>query len=661
MGTMATSEGRQRGERDESQFRLLFERRFGPFFLTQLAGAFNDNVFKNALVILVAYNAATYSGLDSGVLANVAAGLFILPFVLFSASAGQLADKYEKALLIRVIKAAEIAIMAVAATGLILDNLPLMLIALFLMGTQSAFFGPVKYSLLPQALGPHELVGGNGLVETGTFVAILGGTLVAGLLVAQPSGVIYVCALILIVSVIGFVTSLRIPGLAAATPDLRLNWNIFSETATNMRFAIRDHTVFHSMLGVSWFWFYGALFLSQFPDYSRVWLGGDETVVTLLLALFSVGVASGSLLCERLSGHKVEIGLVPFGSIGLSVFAIDLFLATPAASTLALAGRDAVRAAETVDIGAVAFLLGEGNWRIVLDLFLIGMFGGFYIVPLYAQLQTRSEPSHRSRIIAANNILNALFMVVAAGLAVLMLSLGATVPQLLLLTGLLNLAVAAYIYSLVPEFLLRFLDWLLVHSVYRLRIQGKQHLPEKGPALLVCNHQSLADALVISAACRRPIRFLMYYTIFNIPVLNFIFRSMKAIPVAPAKLDPVVLERAYDDVDAALRAGQLVCIFPEGQLTTDGAIGEFRSGVSRILERTPVPVIPMSLSGLWESVFSRNPKRARLPRLFRTVRLNIGRPLTPEAVSPESLRTVVIDLQRASRPGSQPEKTSAAG
>ncbi len=340
---MEKRDSKERGERDVSQFRLLFARRFGPFFLTQFAGAFNDNVFKNALVILVAYNAATYSALDSGVLANLAAGLFILPFFLFSANAGQFADKYEKALLIRVIKAAEIVIMAVAAAGLILDNLVLLLVALFLMGAQSAFFGPVKYALLPQALAPHELVGGNGLVETGTFLAILGGTLIAGLLVAQPDGVFYVCVLIVATSIFGFAASLRIPGLKAPTPGLKINWNIFSETWVNLRFATRDHTVFHSMLGVSWFWFYGALFLSQFPDYSRVSLGGNETVVTLLLALFSVGVASGSLLCERLSGHKVEVGLVPFGSIGLSVFAVDLFFATPASADL--------------------LALGAANWR----------------------------------------------------------------------------------------------------------------------------------------------------------------------------------------------------------------------------------------------------------------------------------------------------------
>jgi len=624
-------------EKQHSQFRLLLERRFGPFFLVQLSGAFNDNVYKNALVILVAYNAAAYSQINPAVLANVAAGLFILPFLLFSANAGQFADKFEKSVLIRIIKAVEIIIMVVAGAGLLMKNLPLLLGALFLLGAQSAFFGPVKYALLPQALSPRELVGGNGLVESGTFVAILTGTLVAGVLTTFPNGTLMVTALILIVSIVGFCSSLAIPRAPAPTPKLVINWNVFSETWANMRFAAKDHTVFHSILGVSWFWFYGALFLSQLPNYSRVSLGGSEQVVTLLLALFSVGVASGSLLCERLSGHKVEIGLVPLGSIGLSIFAVDLFFATPGSVV-------------QVDVGPLAFLMQQGAWRIALDLFLIGVFGGFYIVPLYALIQTRSEPSHRSRIIAANNILNALFMVAAAGIAVLMLHLGATIPQVLLLTGIFNIAVAVYIYSLVPEFLLRFVDWVLVHSVYRLRITGIENIPEKGPALLVCNHQSLADAMVISAACRRPIRFLMYYTIFNIPGLNFIFRSMKAIPVAPAKLDPRLLEKAYDEVAKALEDGQLVCIFPEGQLTSDGEVAEFRSGVSHILERTPVPVIPMALSGLWQSIFSRNRSRKHFVKLFPKVRLNIGHALAPTELSLEQVRDLVIQLQGEQRP-----------
>ena len=616
---------------NKNQFRLLLERRFGPFFLTQLFAAFNDNVYKNALVILVAYHAADYSNVDPNVLTNLAAGFFILPYLVFSASAGQLADKFDKALLIRCIKAAGIVIMVLGGLGLYLKNLELMLAALFLLGVHSTFFGPVKYSILPYTLRPQELVGGNGLVEMGTFVAILAGTIVAGVLVSLPNGSAWVTATIVAVAVAGFVVSLGIPRLKAADATLRFNWNPFTETWRNLVLAKRERTVFLSLLGISWFWFYGALFLSQFPVYSKAVLGGNEQVVTLLLALFSVGVAAGSLLCERLSGHKVEIGLVPFGSIGLSLFAVDLYFATPAVPAAA--------------VGAMEFLRQAGAWRVALDLFLIGLFGGFYIVPLYALIQARSAPSHRSRIIAANNILNALFMIVAAGVAVAGLKAGLTIPQLLLLTGILNAAVAAYIYTLVPEFLLRFIDWLLVHSIFRLKVTGAQHLPEEGAAVLVCNHQSFADALIVTAASRRPIRFVMYHTIFNVPVLGFVFRSMKAIPIGPAREVPEVLAKAMDDIAAALEDGQLVCIFPEGGLTKDGEVAEFKGGVARILERTPVPVIPMALMGLWRSVFSRN-RAVSVPfaKLFPTVRLAIGQPIAPSGATPEALRAAVVGL-----------------
>jgi 1-acyl-sn-glycerol-3-phosphate acyltransferase len=622
---------------NKNQFRLLLERRFGPFFLTQLFGAFNDNVYKNALVILVAYHAASYSSLDPNLLTNLAAGVFILPFVLFSASAGQIADKFEKSVIIRVIKAIEIGIMVIGSAGLLLKSLPLLFAALFLLGLHSTFFGPVKYAILPQALTTAELIGGNGLVEMGTFVAILAGTLVAGLLVALDGGIGWVCAVILVISVMGLLASLAIPKAPAAAASLTFEWNPFRETWSNLKFAKQNRTVFLSLLGISWFWFYGAMFLSQFPNYSKSVLGGNEHVVTLLLALFSVGVAAGSLLCERLSGHKVEIGLVPFGSIGLSVFAMDLFFATP--GSVAHAG-----------VGAWQFATQPGSWRVVMDLFLIGMFGGFYIVPLYALIQTRCAPSHRSRVIAANNILNALFMVVAAGIAVLALGFGLSIAQLLLLTGVLNAVVATYIYTLVPEFLLRFIDWLLVHSIYRMKASGTENIPEEGPALLVCNHQSLADALIITAACRRPIRFVMYYAIFNVPVLRYIFRSMKAIPIAGAKEAPEVLEQAYEDIAAALADGQLVCIFPEGQLTHDGEIGPFRPGVRRILDRTPVPVVPMALSGLWRSIFSRNRDKWKVATLFPSVSLKVGPALDPAAATPEVLHEVVRSLVSADNP-----------
>ncbi len=428
------------------QFALLGRRRFLPFFLTQFLGAFNDNVFKNALVVLLTFHAARYTTLAPGVLVNLCAGLFILPFFLFSATAGQIADKFEKSRLIRLTKLLEIAVMALASAAFALGSLALMLLCLFLMGAQSALFGPVKYAILPQHLHEDELVGGNALVESGTFVAILIGTLTGGVLIALPQGMAWVSAVVIALAVLGYGASRHIPAAAPAAPGLRINWNPLTETWRNFRFTRGNRTVFLSIVGVSWFWFYGAVFLSQFPAYAKDTLGGDEHAVVLLLALFSVGIGIGSLLCERLSGGRIELGLVPFGSIGLTLFALDLWWSSPAPGAAALTIGDVLARGE--------------SWRALADLVAIGMFGGFYIVPLYALIQRRSEPAHRSRVIAGNNILNAFFMVIAAAMGAGLLAAGASVPQLFLVTALLNLAVAAYLYSQVPEFVQRFAAWL---------------------------------------------------------------------------------------------------------------------------------------------------------------------------------------------------------
>jgi 1-acyl-sn-glycerol-3-phosphate acyltransferase len=622
---------------DRSQFRLLGQRRFGPFFVTQFLGALNDNVYKNALVILVAFQGAAMTTLSPGVLVNLAGALFILPFFLFSATAGQLADKFDKARIIRQVKLLEIAIMVIGAAGFVRGSLELLLAALFLMGLQSTLFGPVKYAILPQALREEELVGGNALVETGTSVAILAGTIVGGLLIAQSAGpTLLVPAATIGIAVAGYLASRGVPSVAPPAPDLAVNWNPLTETWATVQFTRRNRTVFLSILGVSWFWFYGAMFLSQFPGFARDSLGGDEGVVTLLLAVFSVGIGVGSLLCERMSGHKVEIGLVPFGAIGLSVFALDLFFAAP-------------DAAPAQGLGVAEFLRQPGALRILLDLTLLAVFGGFFIVPLYALIQSRSDPSHRSRIIAGNNILNALFIVAAGLIAAGFLSLGATAQQLFLLTALFNAAVAAYIFTLVPEFLMRFLAWLLIHAVYRLRTTGLEHVPEEGPALIVCNHVSFVDAVVIMAACRRPIRFVMDHRIFRIPVLSFIFRTAGAIPIASRKEDPAMMERAFAEVAAALRAGGLVGIFPEGRITDTGELYPFRPGIARILEETPVPVVPMALQGLWGSFFSRKDGPAMTRPLRRGVFSRIGLvaapAVEPALATPEALQAQVLGLR----------------
>jgi len=620
---------------EHSQFRLLAERRFGPFFGVQFLGAMNDNVFKQALVILLAYQTASFTTLASDTLQNLAQALFVLPFFLFSATAGQIADKYEKSGLITVTVAIELACMALGAVGLLTQNLALLLAALFLGGMQSTLFGPVKYAILPQQLKDTEIVGGNGLVEMGTSIAILAGMVYGGWMVTQAGwGVAGAAASAMAFSAAGIALSRLIPKAPAADPALRINWNPITETWRNLRFARRNRTVFLSILGISWFWFYGSMLVTQFPNLSKNILQADEHVVTLLLVVFSIGIGVGSLLCERLSGHKVEIGLVPFGSIGLTVFGIDLWLAG--------AGH---LAHGPVALGE--FVRDPGHWRLLADLLLIGLFGGFYIVPLYALVQTRSEPSHRSRVIAGNNILNAVFMVGAAALAIGLFQAGLTIPQLILVTALLNAAVAIYIYTLVPEFLMRFIVWMLIHSVYRLKKTGLENVPEEGPAVIVCNHVSLVDALVIAAACRRPIRFVMDHQIFRLPILSFVFRTGKAIPIASAKQDPQMMERAFDEVSRALRAGDLVAIFPEGRLSDTGELAPFRAGIARILERDPVPVVPMALQGLWGSFFSRKGGAAMTKpwrlRPFASIGLAVGAPLA--AAPPEALQARVRALR----------------
>ncbi len=622
---------------DSSQFGLLRERRFAPFFGVQFLGALNDNVFKQALVILLAYQTATFTTMSSDVLQNVAQALFILPFFLFSATAGQLADKFEKSRLISVTVAIELAVMILGAAGFFLHSLSLLLAALFLGGVQSALFGPVKYAILPQHLKESELIGGNGLVETGTSVAILLGMMLGGWMISQAGwGIAGVAATTVALSAAGWLLSRYIPLAPAADPGLRINWNPFTETWRNFQFLRGNRTVLLSILGISWFWFFGAIFITQFPNLSKSVLEGDEHVVTLLLVVFSIGIGAGSLLCEKLSGHKIEIGLVPFGSIGMTLFAADLYWA--------LAGH-----LQHGPSSLAAFLRDAGHWRILADLLLIGTFGGFYIVPLYALVQSRSEPSHRSRVIAGNNILNALFVVAAAALAITLFHLGLTIPQLFLATAVLNAAVAVYIYTLVPEFLMRFIVWLLIHSVYRLEKSGLENIPDKGPAVLVCNHVSFVDALIIAAACRRPIRFVMDHRIFRTPVLSFVFRTGRAIPIASAREDPALLERAYDEIARALEAGDLIAIFPEGRITDTGDLYPFRPGIRRIIDRTPVPVVPLALRGLWGSFFSRMGGGA-MTRPFRRgvlsrIGLVAGAPLPPEVVTPEGLQERVLAMR----------------
>lgn len=615
-----------------TQTGLLKQRRFLPYFITQALGAFNDNVYKNVLLILVAFAGPGVIGISTDLFINLAAGLFILPFFLFSAFAGELADKFEKSRFIRSVKLLEIGIMSLAAIAFIFESYQALLVLLFLMGTQSAFFGPVKYALLPQTLKPQELVSGNALVETGTFLAILLGTMVAGVITNQEGARSIAAIAVVLFAVLGYCSARHIPYVAAGNPSLKVRFSPVHQMKTTLGIAHKDKVVLQSILGISWFWFLGASYLTQFPNYAKLFLGGSEATVSFLLTLFSVGIAAGSLLCDKLSGHRIEPGIVPIGALGLTLFGAHLMFSTPQTPS----------AANTFG----GFIADPSLWWVFADLLLIGVFGGIFIVPLYAMMQARAKESERSQVIAANNIYNALFMVTSAILAMVLLGVaGLSIPQFFLVLALLNLVVTLYAGKQVPLFALRFVIWLLSHSFYRVTHRNLHHIPETGGALLVCNHVSYVDALILAGACPRPIRFVMDEDYYRLPVLHYFFQASRVIPI---KLSNTSIRNALREVKKQLNDGEIVCIFPEGQLTTDGEMQPFKRGVDCILKQSPVPVIPLALRGLWGSYFSRKGGRAMLKfpcRFWSKVEVVAGTPVAPEQARCERLFNDVKTLR----------------
>jgi 1-acyl-sn-glycerol-3-phosphate acyltransferase len=626
------------------QFGLLKQKRFGPFFWTQFLGAGNDNLFKFAFTVLVTYQ-LQLSWLKPEMAGLVIGALFILPFVLLSATAGQWADKYDKALIMRSVKLLEVAIMGIAAFGFFMTNVPVLLACVFLMGVHSSLFGPVKYAYLPQHLNPQELTGGNGMVEMGTFVSILLGNLGGGLLMSLGSdGAHYTALVCMGVAVLGWWMSRGIPESPSSAPNLQLNWNPVSETWRNLSLAWQYPSVFRSLLGISWMWFFGAVFLSQFPSFARDVLGGDPHVASLLLVVFSVGIAAGSLACETLSHRHVEIGLVPVGAVGMTAFAFDLYLSTQGMS----------HSGGTAFATVGEFLADHRHWRVMADLALLAFSAGLYSVPMYALIQLRAQPSHRARIIAANNILNALFMIVSSLGAGAMLASGFSIPQVFAATALLNIVVVGYVFWLMPEYIIRLIMLLVTRLVYRLRTRGDEHLPADGAAILVCNHVSFVDAVILGVLSPRPTVFLMDHRIFKNPALGWFFRLCKAIPIAPQKEDPEAYERAFERARAVLDDGDLLCLFPEGAITRDGKMQPFKGGIMKILETNPVPVVPAALHNLWGSYFSRIDGAAMSKPfrrgMFNHVGLVVGPAIAPDQVTPEGLQTTVQALLDAPSP-----------
>jgi 1-acyl-sn-glycerol-3-phosphate acyltransferase len=614
-------------------FVLLRGRAFRAFFATQALTALNDNFFKNALSLWVKTRGVTAFGLSTDVLVAIAPALLVMPFFLFSAMAGQLADKLEKPRIIRAVKVAEVAILGVAAFAFATDSVELLLGCLLAMGIHSAVLGPVKYGILPQLVERDSLVGANALVEMGTFLAILVGTLAGSVVILGEGGAMRTGAAIVVLAVLGLVTAMRIPRLAALAPDLPVPVEPIRPTIDVLRLTKKTRSVWLAALGISWFWLVGSTLLSRLPHLFVDDLGAPASAMAVALSLFCVGIALGSVVTEKVSGKNLELGIVPLGSIAMVVFLVDL----------AFAQTGGPRAYESLE----AFLSDARTIRVLFDLFGLAFFGGLFSVPLYTLLQERSVPEERSRIVAGNNILNAIFMVAGSVLlgSATALHIGTLEIVLVLAAG--HALVSIYIYRLLPEFLLRFVAWILSRVMYRAVVTGRENVPNEGAAVIVCNHVSFVDWLFLAGSIRRPIRFVMDSQIAKTPVLAFLFREAKTIPIASAKTDPETYENAFARVAEELRAGELVCIFPEGKLTRDGNIDVFRRGIERILAETPVPVIPAALHGLWGSMFSHEGGAAlkKAPRRFRArVALDFATPIAPERARPDALEARVREL-----------------
>ena len=622
---------------NSSQSSLLTQKRFLPYFITQFLGAFNDNIFKNVLLLFVAFASVDTLPISSNLFINLAAGLFILPFFLFSALAGVLADKYEKSWFIRKVKLLEVVIMSLGAIGFIYESYGILLLLLFLMGTQSAFFGPVKYALLPQQLKTKELVSGNALVETGTFLAILIGTLGAGIIASEESAKLVAAICIVSFAVLGYVSSCFIPEAPSNAPDLKVKWQPIKLTKATLTIAKKDRPTFQALMSISWFWFLGATYLTQFPNFTKLHLNGTESSVAFLLALFSVGIAIGSLACDKLSNHRIEIGIVPMGSLGISIF--GLLMATSIPESLPEFGS------------FQQFVTYSELWPLFAYLLLLGISGGIFIVPLYSLMQLRAKPDERAQVIAGLNIYNSLFMVGSAVMGIVCLSvLELSIPQLFILLALLNTFVMLYLFYQVPIYAFRFFTWVVTHTMYRVKHKNLHNLPEDGGALIVCNHVSYMDALLLSAVCPRLIRFVMEEDYAKLPPLRRFLKRAGVIPISSTNRRSI--RNAFNEVEQALHEGHIVCIFPEGKLTSDGEVAEFMRGMELIIRRSPVPVIPMALKGLWGSYFSRYKGRAckGLPTRFWTkLEIEAGEPISPADASCETLRQAVADLRGSQR------------
>jgi 1-acyl-sn-glycerol-3-phosphate acyltransferase len=626
-------------------FQLLKQRNFVPFFGCMGLGALNDNMFKSALAILIAYNIQKET---ADLLVQASAGLFILPFFLFSGISGQICDKFEKSKLIVMIKSLEILIMSMAAVGFYINNIYFLMFVLFLMGTQSTLFGPIKYSILPQHLKTKDLLTGNALVSMGTFIAILIGTICGGILVSKDIITAYsltpISIAVVIAAIIGMIFSKFIPSAVPSAPNLKINLNLITETWKTLKLANTKKSILLAIMGISWFWFFGFFFLASLPSYCRDVLRGDEQVATILLTFISIGMGIGSILCEKLSSGNIKIGLVFLGGLGLSLFSTDLYLSGNTFPPNLTAGTY-LTLSQFLDIGT--------NLRVSFDLLMIGLSGGMFIVPLYTLIQQDAPRHLGSRIIASNNIVNAIFMVSAAIFAMVLFSFGLNILQIFLIVSMMNLAVTGLLLYFFPQHIYHFFFTIMVKVIYNFKIQGKNNLPTSGPVLIVSNHVSYIDPFLICSGMNRPPRYVMDKSFYDMKILKWFFTSSKSIPITPKKICPQGTQQAIDDVIQGLTNGDMIVIFPEGFITKTGEMIPFKNGVERILDKVDATVVPVAIKGMWGSWFSRIKGKALkgLPpnRLRAKVELNIGAPVPGDEVNMQKLQEKVEEMRGIER------------
>lgn len=615
---------------------LTSDRMFTPLFWTQFFGAMNDNILKNALIFMITFKNVEVWGLGGQQLVAFSGAVFILPFFLFSAVSGQISDSTQKAIIMRLVKLWEVILMLVAAYGFYTHHYSLLMVVLMMMGLHSTFFGPVKYAIIPDLVPEEGLVAANAYIEMGTFVAILLGTILGSSAAKHLDAEFLVISALLGVALLGFVASLYQKNVPIPNPNLKLNWDPIRPTFQVIKDSTKNSALFNSILGISWFWFLGAAILTILPVYVKELLSGNESVALLFLVTFTVGVGVGSLFCETLSFERIEIGLVPLGSFGMSLMMFFLYWVRPSWN---------ITSGELMNW--TQFLaLTEGR-QIFVCLLLFSVFAGIYIVPLFALVQQRSEKSVRSQMIASNNIINSLFMVISMGFIMALSALGANSYHMFLIYALMNFAVAIYIYYLVPEFFLRFMSWVLVRVMYRLKVSGEENIPKEGAVILACNHVSFIDWLILAGVSKRPPRFVMDYNFLKLPGVGPLFRQAKVIPIATSKEDPTLLEKAFEQIHQTLRDGNVLGIFPEGKITRDGSLNPFRPGIEKAVAKTPATVVPMALVGFWGSFFSFKDGRAlmkRPKRFWSRVELRIGKPIPTNMVKAEYVQFQVEKL-----------------